>query len=98
MIEITVNARSYLGSVPLHVAATRGDEEAIRLLVQAGADINTVDSFSETPLHNAALQQHKAAYELLISLGADTTIKNIDGKTAADIIEANKREEEEKER
>jgi ankyrin repeat protein len=88
MPEITVNSRSYLGDTPLHVAAIWGDVEAIRLLVQAGADINALESFGYTPLHQAAEQGKKEAYDLLISLGADVDIKNKNGDTAADIIEA----------
>ena len=87
MAEIQVNSRSYLGDTPLHVAAIWGDVEAIKLLVEAGADINTPDSFGETALHDAALQKHRAAYDLLLLLGADPSINNNDGYTAADIIE-----------
>ena len=88
MRKIEVSSRSYLGDYPLHVAATRGDGEAIRLLVRAGADINAVDSFGKTALHNAALQEHRSACELLISLGADATLKDADGDTASDFLEA----------
>jgi ankyrin repeat protein len=87
MTEITVNSRSYLSDTPLHVAAIWNDVEAIKLLVEAGADINARDSFGETALHDAALQKHRAAYDLLLLLGADPSINNNDGYTAADIIE-----------
>jgi len=87
MAALTVNSRSYLGEVPLHVAAIWNDVEAIKLLVDAGAEINARDSFGETALHDAALQKHRAAYDLLLSLGADPTIKNAGGYTAADVLE-----------
>ncbi|PQE22096.1 Ankyrin repeat-containing domain protein [Rutstroemia sp. NJR-2017a BVV2] len=39
---------------PLHRAASEGHMEIVRLLIQAGADVNSLDSSRSTPLHFAA--------------------------------------------
>jgi cytohesin len=45
-------------STPIHEAAWKGDIEAIRALVKAGADVNAPDALGGTPLHWAARGGH----------------------------------------
>jgi ankyrin repeat protein len=55
------------------------------MLIEAGADVNVVQSSRTTPLHAAA---QNGNIELLITLlerGARVDIKNDTGKTAADL-------------
>mmetsp|Transcript_24647 Transcript_24647/g.77270 ORF Transcript_24647/g.77270 Transcript_24647/m.77270 type:complete len:679 (-) Transcript_24647:43-2079(-) len=42
----------------LNLAALAGNEEAVTLLIDAGADVNVVDQSGDTPLYNALKRKH----------------------------------------
>ncbi len=68
---------------PLDVAAMFGMENTVRLLIDAGADINTKrDDCQFTPLLEAAKSKHSKVVEILIEAGADVNVQNHWGKTA----------------
>jgi ankyrin repeat protein len=56
---------------PLHSAAAVRDAEAIRLLLEAGADPNAKEAAGFTPLHAAAHHDDEASAALLLRYGAD---------------------------
>ena len=56
---------------PLTRAAELGHLEAVRLLVDAGADPGRADSDGATPLTNAAMNGYLEAAQLLLDAGAD---------------------------
>lgn len=69
---------------PLHFLARQpgSDVEAkIKLLQQAGLDINDVASLGGTPLHEAVAAADKPMVRLLVKLGADLKIKNASGQS-----------------
>ena len=75
-----------LGSKPghatgLHDAAGQGNLNAVRALLEAGADLNARDRFGRTPLHEAAAAGFVAAVELLLANGADPNAKDHSGLT-----------------
>ena len=53
------------------------------LLLDAGADLDIVDSLGNTPLHNAVLYwpSTQQTVDLLLARGADVTLKNNEGDT-----------------
>jgi ankyrin repeat protein len=55
-------------------AVTRGDIEATRQLLRAGADINARDRHGQTALMLAAHHGHRKLVEMLIEHGADLNI------------------------
>jgi len=63
--------RCYDGYTPLHVAVSAGNLPGIRLLVEAGSDLNARNDFGSTPLHVAILASNPSAVELLLDLGAN---------------------------
>ena len=70
----------------LHLAAYDGNTECVKLLLDAGADVNAMDNMEQTPLHNAAKRGHAKVYALLISRGADKKVKSWIGETPQGII------------
>lgn len=55
-------------------AATSGDVEAARALLQSGVDINAKDRYGQTALMLAAHGGHEALVETLIEHGADLNV------------------------
>jgi len=79
-----VNARTELGSTPLHIAATNSNPEIAKLLVARGADINARDNNGMTPLHIAAFTGRKELVEFFLSKGADAYAKDFKNETPRD--------------
>ncbi|XP_067323289.1 IQ motif and ankyrin repeat domain-containing protein 1 isoform X2 [Anolis sagrei] len=69
------------GNTPLSEAAGGGHPEAIRMLIENGADPNSRGAFNRTPLYRAAFGGHLAAVELLLQNGADPRLYADDGNT-----------------
>lgn len=76
-----ISARDALGETPLHKAARYGELEAIRLLVERGADVAAREKVGGTPLHLAAVFGHARAVTRLVELGADMEAKDDSGCT-----------------
>lgn len=57
----------------LKEAVKRGDANAVRALLQAGADVNTADPDGSTPLHLAAEMENLEITNLLLAAGANAT-------------------------
>ena len=64
-------------------AAWKGNIEAVKQHIAAGADVNAKDDAFDgwTPLHIAAAYGEKEVAELLVAEGADVNVKDDDGWT-----------------
>ncbi|KAF2675725.1 ankyrin [Lentithecium fluviatile CBS 122367] len=73
----------------LHTAAHRGHLDTMRLLMQHGADVNEVLSGwrNRTPMHFAASKGQVDAMKLLEHSGARSDLKDVNGKTPAQLLE-----------
>ena len=76
-----VNQRGIGGSTPLYVAAIWGDLEAVRLLIEAGANVNARNEDGETALHWAASDGNRELAVLLIERGASRSELTDEGDT-----------------
>ena len=65
----------------LERAIRREDVDMVRLLTEAGADVNAVDSFGETVLHEAIRRENVEVARLLIEAGADLNAVDSFGET-----------------
>ena len=72
-----VNKKTERGYTPLHWAAKANRKDAAKLLISAGANVNTrTGSGGWTPLHMAVSQGNKDMAEWFISKGADLNAEN----------------------
>lgn len=65
--------------LPIHSAATTGQLEVIRFLVESGAAVDAGDSDKSTALQVAALRGHPACVKYLIDQGADLAFQDNNG-------------------
>nr|XP_032816806.1 caskin-1-like [Petromyzon marinus] len=72
-------------TTPLHLAAKNGHKDIIRLLLNAGIDINR-QTRSGTALHEASLYGKTEVVRLLIDAGVNVHIRNTYNQTALDIV------------
>ena len=70
------------GETPLHLAATYGRLNAIKRLVQRGADIEATDNNGCTPLHRAIQVGNIATVKTLLNLGASILARDHWGATS----------------
>jgi ankyrin repeat protein len=66
----------------IHDAVSNGCESTLRILLDAGANPNSVNSSGDTPLLLAAEKSYTSLADILIRKGADVNIANNNGITA----------------
>lgn len=77
-----LNAVSYCGYTTLHMAVGRPDPdmETIKLLLENGVNVNTVDCEGNTALHIANWYGKQNILDFLLQYGANPEVKNNKGK------------------
>jgi ankyrin repeat protein len=76
------------GVTPLMLASSKGHPAVVRLILQAGANINEQSEDGWTALHKAANDQEETAVvDLLMESGINIEAKNRAGKTALQVAE-----------
>lgn len=77
-----VDAREpVFNATALHYASERGNLEAVRVLLDKGADLQATTKHKFTPLHLAAQQRRKAVCKLLLERGANASVRDSEGWT-----------------
>ena len=86
-----VRARSEDGFTPLHLAAFFGRTEAVRSLLEGGAQVDASGAgwMTGTALHSAASGQHADVIALLLGAGADPNARQSGGWTPLHAATAN---------
>lgn len=72
----SLDQRNHLGDTPLHTVCTWGDVEAVKTLIDAGANVNALGDMDATPLSNAIIGGNADVVKLLLETGADAKIAN----------------------
>ncbi len=65
----------------LHCAASCGNIEICRMLIDKGMDVNAENNMGLTPLHEAVKNGHIDVVRYLLSCGSDVTARSMKGKT-----------------
>ncbi len=68
--KIDINQKNFGGATALHIAARSGNSEAVKILLEGGAQPNITDNEGWTPLSRAALTRDAKSVLLLLSHGA----------------------------
>jgi len=68
-----ISRGDYDNRTPLHLAAEEGHIEAVKLLVDSGADINATDRWGGTPLQGSLKHNHTQIAKFLKKHGARET-------------------------
>ncbi len=74
-----------VGATPISAAAHGGHPSTVRMLAEAGADVDSHDGDGWTPLMGAAWAGSRQTVEYLVSKGADPKARNNVGSTALDL-------------
>uniref|UniRef100_A0A7I4KAS2 Protein phosphatase 1 regulatory subunit 12B, putative n=1 Tax=Brugia malayi TaxID=6279 RepID=A0A7I4KAS2_BRUMA len=85
--EMHDHPHSRTGATALHVAAAKGYNDVIRLLLKAGADVNCRDRDGWTPLHAAAHWAEHEAVTILIQNGASFSELTNNGETVLNVAD-----------
>ena len=83
--EAQINDEDRNGWTALHIAASRGNDSIVSLLLNHGANINLKNSIGWTPLMDAAGNGRESTVLLLLVRGAQYHLKNNYGQTAIDL-------------
>jgi ankyrin repeat protein len=67
-------------------SALHGQTEAVRLLIENGADVNIKSGDGATALHSAAFLGRSDIAKLLLENGANIQVRNNDGATPVDVL------------
>ena len=81
-----VNARDKNGSTPIFHPVWPGHLEALRVLLEAGADPNKQNNRQNTALHLACEREHTDLILLLIQFGANITLQNANNQRCFNML------------
>jgi len=80
--EASARDTTIFGTSLLHSACQSGNVDLVRLLIQAGADVNAKDEDGDSPLHGAmAIGKNYDIARILIENGADCSDQAFGGRT-----------------
>src|SRR4029450_12115674 len=84
MTSLFASATMLFAACPpdLLVAIRNGDHSQVRKLIEAGGDVNTVDSDGTTALMHSVIESDVKMMKLLIDKGANVNVKNSLDSTA----------------
>lgn len=76
-----INSVNLMDDTPLHTICSWGDLESVKILIDAGADVNAKGDNGCSPLFNAVIGRNPKVIELLIKSGSSAGLRNDDGRS-----------------
>ena len=83
-MNVNLNAKAEDDWTCLHWSASGGHDSVIVMLVEAGADVNMVNSLGQTPISAAVLAAHISTIKTLHEQGASLNITAKNGMSLLD--------------
>lgn len=83
-VKQLLESRTHGGNTPLLRASAYGSDEASKILLERGADVNARNNENCTPLIRAARWGHTSTIEVLLRYGAAPDCQDQNGNTAMD--------------
>ncbi|MCA8494328.1 ankyrin repeat domain-containing protein [Burkholderia arboris] len=87
------NQKGAVDDTVLHLATRTGALDDVRVLVDAGANVNSIGDLGNTPLHQAAMMGQLESARLLLKCGAATQAENEFGQTPLEVAKLSGSEE-----
>lgn len=81
-----LNVADYAGNTPLQIAAINGCEDIVKLLIDAGCNLDCVNYDKETPLLDAVDNDHLGVVKLLLDAGVNPRKANVNGEEPIDRV------------
>ena len=83
--QVNVVSKNGMETYPLHSSAARGDQEAVQLLLSAGAEVDAQQAGGWSALHIGAYRGDEGLVDLLLAHGANPALTGVDGQTPGDL-------------
>lgn len=88
-LDLTLPKHRRAAETSLYKAASYGQEEIVKILLNKGVNVNGRDFYSySAPLHGAVSANNKKMVKFLISKGADVNQKNGSDQTPLDLVKS----------
>lgn len=81
-----LNVADYAGNTPLQIAAINGCEDIVKLLIDAGCNLDCVNYDKDTPLLDAVDNGHLNVVKLLLDAGVNPRKANVNGEEPIDRV------------
>jgi hypothetical protein len=81
-----LNVADYAGNTPLQIAAINGREDIVKLLIDAGCNVDCVNYDKDTPLLDAVDNGHLGVVKLLLDAGVNPRKANVNGQEPIDRV------------
>ncbi|KAK5664190.1 hypothetical protein OQA88_406 [Cercophora sp. LCS_1] len=83
-----INVADYAGNTPLQIAALNGFDDIVKLLVDAGCNLDCVNNDKDTPLLDAVENGHLEVVKILLAAGVNPRKANAYGNEPIDRIDS----------
>jgi len=81
-----INVADYAGNTPLQIAALNGFDDIVKLLVDAGCNLDCVNNDKDTPLLDAVENGHLEVVRILLAAGVNPRKANAYGQEPIDRV------------
>ncbi|OAQ84728.1 ankyrin repeat protein [Purpureocillium lilacinum] len=81
-----LNVADYAGNTPLQIAAIHGCEDIVKLLIEAGCNLDCINYDKDTPLLDAVDNGHLGVVRLLLDAGVNPRKANVNGEEPIDRV------------
>ncbi|TLD12600.1 uncharacterized protein PgNI_03151 [Pyricularia grisea] len=82
-----LNVADFAGNTPLQIASLNGFDSIVKLLIDAGCQLDCVNNDKDTPLLDAVENRHAKVVKLLLEAGLNPRKANLNGEEPLDLVD-----------